>query len=233
MSSREIAELVKSRHPDVMRSIGRLAEKGIISKPPLAFVEEINNLGLPVKREHYLFTGEKGRRDSIVVVAQLSPEFTAKLVDRWQELEEAAQFGFTIPKSMPEALRLAADLAEQKATLEAKVEADKPKVAFAEAVRNTKDTCLIEEFAKTIGTGRNRFFRWLREQHILQINNLPYQRFIDMGWFKVEESVWEDRQGQKHVTFTTRITGKGQVAIESRYRRESAPGLALVCGGAS
>lgn len=134
---------------------------------------------------------------------------------------------------MPEALRLAADLAEQKAALEAKVEADKPKVAFAEAVRNTKDTCLIEEFAKTIGTGRNRFFQWLREQRILQINNLPYQRFIDMGWFKVEESVWEDRQGQKHVTFTTRITGKGQVAIESRYRRGSSPGLALVYGGAS
>ncbi|MBV5309360.1 Rha family transcriptional regulator [Chromatium okenii] len=89
MNSREIAELVESRHIDVMRSIDRLVERGVIRKTPLAFFEEINNLGFSVKREMYVFD-HAHKRDSFIVVAQLSPEFTARLVDRWQELEAAA-----------------------------------------------------------------------------------------------------------------------------------------------
>ncbi|KAA6039304.1 DNA-binding protein [Pantoea sp. Bo_2] len=88
MTSLDIAELVGSRHSDVKRSIERLAERDIIRLPPVAFVERINNLGHTVKGEVYNFEGEEGKRDSIIVVAQLSPEFTARLVDRWRELEE-------------------------------------------------------------------------------------------------------------------------------------------------
>jgi len=79
MSSREIAELVNSRHDDVKRSVERLAERGIIQLPPLADVK--NHKGQTVKEYRI------GKRDSYVIVAQLSPEFTARLVDRWQELE--------------------------------------------------------------------------------------------------------------------------------------------------
>lgn len=79
MSSQEIADLVGSRHDDVKRSISRLAERRVIQLPPLAEVK--NHLGQSVAV--YLVC----KRDSFVVVAQLSPEFTARLVDRWQELE--------------------------------------------------------------------------------------------------------------------------------------------------
>lgn len=80
MSSREIADLVNSRHDDVKRSIARLADRSVIQLPPLAEVK--NHLGQTVAE--YLVC----KRDSFVVVAQLSPEFTAALVDRWQELEQ-------------------------------------------------------------------------------------------------------------------------------------------------
>lgn len=94
MSSREIAELVGSRHDDTRRSIERLAidqynkdgsikRRAVIQLPPMAEVK--NHLGQSVSE--YIFSGAQGKRDSLVVVAQLSPEFTAKLVDRWQELE--------------------------------------------------------------------------------------------------------------------------------------------------
>ena len=82
MSSRDIAEVVDSRHDDVKRSILRLSQKGIIQLPPLAEVK--NHLGQTVSE--YLVS----KRDSYVVVAQLSPEFTARLVDCWQELEAQA-----------------------------------------------------------------------------------------------------------------------------------------------
>ena len=82
MSSQEIAELVGSRHDKVKQSIDRLAERGAIQLPPLGEVK--NHLGQTV------FVYRVCKRDSFVVVAQLSPEFTAALVDRWQELERQA-----------------------------------------------------------------------------------------------------------------------------------------------
>lgn len=88
MTSLEIAELVGSQHKDVKRSIERLMDKGIIRSAPMANFEIINNLGLKRNVGAYIFEGEQGKRDSIIVVAQLCPEFTARLVDRWRELEE-------------------------------------------------------------------------------------------------------------------------------------------------
>ena len=114
MSSREIAELVESRHDNVRVTIERLAERGVIALPAM---QEKPTGGRP--SVEYVFSGEKGKRDSLAVVAQLSPEFTGRLVDRWQELEsQAARPPIAIPQSLPEALRLAADLAEQKAIAE-------------------------------------------------------------------------------------------------------------------
>ena len=88
MTSIEIAELVGSRHSDVKRSIERLVAKGVIQHTPLATVENNQSLSPNKYTKAYFFEGEQGKRDSIVVVAQLSPEFTARLVDRWRELEE-------------------------------------------------------------------------------------------------------------------------------------------------
>lgn len=82
MNSIDIAALVGSRHDSVKRTIERLADAGTITLPPTV---EKPTAGRPTTV--YVFEGEKGKRDSIIVVAQLSPEFTARLVDRWQELE--------------------------------------------------------------------------------------------------------------------------------------------------
>ncbi|HAN6780219.1 TPA: DNA-binding protein [Escherichia coli] len=88
MTSIEIAELVGKRHDNVKRTIGTLDKGGVIVRPQIEVFEKINNLGLRRSVEAYVFEGEQGKRDSIIVVAQLSPEFTARLVDRWRELEE-------------------------------------------------------------------------------------------------------------------------------------------------
>ncbi|EEW1706980.1 DNA-binding protein, partial [Escherichia coli] len=143
MTSIEIAELVGSRPDNVKISIERLAKSGVIQLPALQVFGKINNLGLRRSVEAYVFEGEQGKRDSIIVVAQLSPEFTARLVDRWRELEEAA---VNIPKTLPEALRLAADLAEQKMQLENQLAIAAPKVEFADRVGEASGI-LIGNFA--------------------------------------------------------------------------------------
>ena len=91
MTSKDIAVLVGSRHSDVKRSIERLMGKGVITQTPLAFSEKINNLGTPAQHKYYKFVGEQGKRDTIIIVAQIRPEVTAKIVDRWLELEQRNQ----------------------------------------------------------------------------------------------------------------------------------------------
>ncbi|EHY0125941.1 phage antirepressor KilAC domain-containing protein [Escherichia coli] len=209
MTSIEIAELVGSRHDKVKQSIERLAVRGVIRNPPMVVFEKINNLGLLRGVEAYVFEGEQGKRDSIIVVAQLSPEFTARLVDRWRELEDAA---VNIPKTLPEALRLAADLAEQKMQLENQLAIAAPKVEFADRVGEASGI-LIGNFAKVVGIGPNKLFAWMRDHKILIASgsrrNVPMQEYMDRGYFTVKETAVNTNHGIQ-ISFTTKITGRGQ-----------------------
>lgn len=209
MTSIEIAELVGSRPDNVKISIERLAKSGVIQLPALQVFEKINNLGLQRSVEAYVFEGEQGKRDSIIVVAQLSPKFTARLVDRWRELEESA---VNIPKTLPDALRLAADLAEQKMQLENQLAIAAPKVEFADRVGEASGI-LIGNFAKVVGIGPNKLFAWMRDHKILidsgSRRNVPMQEYMDRGYFTVKETAVNTNHGIQ-ISFTTKITGRGQ-----------------------
>ena len=209
MTSIEIAELVGSRHDKVKQSIERLAVRGVIRNPPMVVFEKINNLGLLRGVEAYVFEGEQGKRDSIIVVAQLSPEFTARLVDRWRELEGATS---KIPQTFSEALRLAADLEDQKAELEKQLALAAPKVEFADRVGEASGI-LIGNYAKVVGIGPNKLFAWMRDHKILIASgsrrNVPMQEYMERGYFTVKETAVNTNHGIQ-ISFTTKITGRGQ-----------------------
>ncbi len=126
MSSREIAEMVGKRHDKVKQSIDRLADRGVIQLPPMGEVK--NHLGQTVGE--YVFSGEQGKRDSIIVVAQLSPEFTARLVDRWQELEEQAAKPREL--SRMDLIQMAFEAESARLQLTAQVEEQATKIACME-----------------------------------------------------------------------------------------------------
>lgn len=133
--------------------------------------------------------------------------------------------GFQVPKTMSEALRLAADAIEQRQALACEVQELTPKAAFHDQVVASEDVLSVAEFAKTIGTGEVRFFRWLREQGLLiPGGTLPYQRYLDQGLFRVEERACEDKRGRDRLFTKTLITGKGQVALAKRYRAQGEAG---------
>lgn len=122
MSSKEIADLVESRHDNVKITIERLAGRGVIEYPATQVISATTK---PIKV--YLLP----KRDTFVVVAQLSPEFTARVVDRWQELEaEKAKGVLTLPNfSNPaEAARAWATEFEAKQKAEALLIEAQPKV---------------------------------------------------------------------------------------------------------
>ncbi|WOE31014.1 MULTISPECIES: Rha family transcriptional regulator [unclassified Acinetobacter] len=105
MSSREIAELTGKEHKNVCRVIRDLISDGILDAQlePLKFEY----------RGQWFDYYELNKRDSFVVVARLSPEFTAHIVDRWQELEQQLNPVFNLPQDLPTALRVLADTHEQ------------------------------------------------------------------------------------------------------------------------
>lgn len=108
---------------------------------------------------------------------------------------------------------------------EAKIEADAPKVLFAEAVTGSKSTCLIGELAKLITQngykiGQNRLFEWMRENGYLgkrgECYNIPNQQYMEMGLFDVKKTV-HDENGVLVTKTTTKVTGKGQQYFINKF----------------
>lgn len=90
-----------------------------------------------------------------------------------------------------EAARAWADQYEQRLKLEAKAREDAPKVEFFESVAESKDAVEMKAVSSTlnyVAVGRNKLFAILREQKVLQSNNIPYQKYIDAGYFRTIET---------------------------------------------
>ena len=139
------------------------------------------------------------------------------------EVEKKAREMFEIPKTLPEALRKAAELAEQ-------LEQQKPKVLFAESVETSKNSVLINELAKIlkqngVEIGQNRLFERLRNDGYLikqkgENWNLPTQKSMELGLFEVKKTVINKPDGKPITRPTTKVTGKGQIYFVNKFLKE-------------
>ncbi|EIG2388157.1 TPA: phage antirepressor KilAC domain-containing protein [Escherichia coli] len=164
-----------------------------------------------------LWTERGAARMSKIVDTNEAWAFFEKLEDSYFRQKE--QQPVAIPQTLPEALRLAAELAEQKQLLEQKAHqlnqqlvAAAPKVDFADRVSGAKGI-LIGNFAKVVGLKQNALFVWLRGNGILIASggrkNVPFQQYINAGYFTVKEVVLDDEDGYQ-IRLTPQLTGKGQ-----------------------
>ncbi|EPV88044.1 antirepressor, partial [Streptococcus agalactiae FSL S3-251] len=109
---------------------------------------------------------------------------------------------------------------EAKKLLEAQIEADKPKVLFADAVSASKSSCLIGELAKIlkqngIDIGQNKLFQWLRANGYLisrrgESWNQPTQKSMQLGLFELKKTAINHSDGHTTTNVTPKVTGKGQ-----------------------
>lgn len=105
------------------------------------------------------------------------------------------------------------------------IEAQKPKVLFADAVETSKTSILVGELAKIIcqngyQIGQKRLFQWLRENgYLMKATNLPTQRYIEKGLFEIKESTIQTPDGAVRITKTTKVTGKGQIYFVDKFLR--------------
>lgn len=121
--------------------------------------------------------------------------------------------------------------------LEAKVAEDAPKVLFADSVATSESTVLVGDLAKIlrgngIDIGGTRLFRQLREDGYLIRRqgsdwNMPTQRAMDLGLFKVKETAVTHSDGHVTISKTPKVTGKGQAYFVNRYTGRRAESLAV------
>ena len=102
----------------------------------------------------------------------------------------------------------------------AQLEAQKPKVLFAESVETSPDSIMLGGFAHDlqqngIPIGRNRLFQWMRDNGYLykggELKNEPKQEYVEQGLFEVKTSPYQTPDGVKHTGRTTKLTGKGRI----------------------
>lgn len=107
-----------------------------------------------------------------------------------------------------------------------KIEQDKPKTIFADAVSTSRTSILIGDLAKLIcqngvQIGQKRLFEWLRQNNYLiksgSSRNMPQQRYVEQGLFEVKESNVQNPDGSVRITRTTKVTGKGQVYFVNKF----------------
>ena len=171
---------------------------------------------------------------------------TAKKFKRWVTAEVLPTIrkdgGYLTPEKVEEVLsnpdtiiKLATDLKEERAKrqeAEALLQVAKPKVLFANAVTESDGTILIGDLAKFIkqngrDMGQKRLFEQLRNDGFLikqkcSSYNMPTQRAMDMGLFKVKESSIVQPDGVVRLTRTVKVTGKGQIYFINKYLGEHA-----------
>jgi len=218
MTSLELVALINSMrdagkpemaHADFMKKVARVLGEGS-GKFSDTYIHAQNGQSYPCYR--------LPKREASLMVMSESYPVQAKVYDRMAELEVGSSV--TLPDFTNPAIaaRAWAEQFEAKLALTARVAADAPKVAFAEAIRSIDGVCHIEKIAKTIGIGRNKLFKKMRDDGILMQSNLPYQKYIDREYFTVnEQEPFVDSKGAKHPTFTAMVTGAGQVFLVRKY----------------
>jgi len=168
MSSREIAELTGSTHDNVLKTVRALVSKGVVSSNDTPYIHQQNG---QVYREFLL-----SQRDTLVVVSGYSVELRARIIDRWQELEDQSQQAVAIPRTLPDALRLAADLADQNTSLHHLIQQQAPKVQALERLAKTEGSMCITSAAKHLGIGPLKLIKWMAD------NRWIYRRTSFAAW---------------------------------------------------
>lgn len=230
VSSRDVAEGLGKRHDNIMRDLDKIVESDSSNLSSEIIASTYTNSRGKEYRE-YLLT--KDGFTLYMFNVQGYNEFKIAYINKFNEMEKALQ---EVKPELSEKDQLRLKLfsndpvevaAAHKTLVELEtrplietIEEQKPLVDFASRVGDAGNAITIGAFAKAlreekgIKIGRNILFQRLREFKVLDKKNLPYQKFLDKGWFKViEKTMKVDNDEDFRLYVQTLITGKGQVKV--------------------
>lgn len=195
-------------------------------------------LGLDFITEVFPNSGEKGGRPQIQYFLSLDMAKELSMVENNSKGREARLYFIEVEKRAREfangpgllarAVLEASKMIEGQTKLIAEM---KPKAAFYDAVTGSKDAIDLGQAAKVLaipGFGRNNLFELLRQSGVLMNDNLPYQTYVDRGYFRVIESSYTKPDGSTHVNLKTVVYQRGLDAIRKIVEKNHASERSLV-----
>ena len=211
MSSREIAELTGKQHKHVLTDIRNM----------------LNSLNI----ESAVFTADykdsKGRmypcynlpkRETLILVSGYSVTMRARIIDRWQELEEK-QTPAT-PKTYIEALEKLLESEKEKLVLKEELKAAEPKVEFVNNYVDAKGNKTFRGLVKMLNVNEREFRNWLHDSKIMYRLNgawMPYSEYLHKGYFEVKTG---EKDGKSYSLCY--FTPKGEVWITEKWNKRNA-----------
>lgn len=235
MSSLELVEFINSqrgegeaelRHADFLEKVIKVLGEEISGNFRSSYKDSMN-------RDKPCYNFQK--REACLMAMSYSYDLQAKVFDRMTELESHAP---ALPKTYKEALLALVEKVEQIELLESQAQIDKPKALFADSVACADTTILIGELAKIlkgngVDVGQNRMFDLLRKDGYLisrkgSDTNMPTQKSMELGLFKIKETVILHSDGHTTINKTPKVTGKGQIYFVNKYQKQLAPSLKIV-----
>jgi phage antirepressor YoqD-like protein len=191
------------------------------------FKSNTNNIGFAQNiNKLYLWTNRGANRHCKILDTDKAWQQFDVLEETYFRVKESNVIPFEIPKTLPDALRLAADLADQKDAAIKQLEEAKPQILFSQAVATSSNSVLIGELAKIlkqngIEIGQNRLFEWLRQNEYLgksgNNRNLPTQKAMKLGLFEIKKTSVSHSNGRIEIVRTPKVTGKGQIYIVEKF----------------
>ena len=211
MSSLEIAELTGKRHDNVMVDIVKMLKDLEIHAPDFtgtyktARGNEYKCYNLP-------------KRETLILVSGYSVTMRARIIDRWQELEEK-QTPAT-PKTYIEALEKLLESEKEKLVLKEELKAAEPKVEFVNNYVDAKGNKTFRGLVKMLNVNEREFRNWLHDSKIMYRLNgvwMPYSEYLHKGYFEVKTG---EKDGKSYSLCY--FTPKGEVWIAEKWNKRNA-----------
>lgn len=197
-----------NRDISISKNIYLLSEQGYMLLVGFMKTEKAKEIRKQLRREYFAMREIINSNEQLKAMALLKALEGATTEERLQGIGQYTEF----------------KVQEATTPLLEKIEEDKPMVDFANTISASSDSIDIGTFAKLvkdedIPLGRNKLFDWLRINKYLMNNNVPYQTYIDNGYFEVVEYTYNTPYGSKLGTKTL-VTGKGQIKLVEKLRKE-------------
>lgn len=228
--SLKVAQVFGRMHKNVIRSIREILMSANLLANQQTFCETSYRDTQGKEQPMYLMTREGFCALVMRWNGEKANQFKMAFIELFSRMEQAIRAMQpttpAIPQTFAEALRLAANQAEQIEAQQKQMEAQAPKVLFAQSVETSSSSILVGELAKLmkqngVDIGEKRLFVWLRENEYLcsygSRYNQPTQKAMDLGLFEMKKTSITKPNGDVMVATTTKVTGKGQVYFINKF----------------
>lgn len=233
VSSRTVAEKFEREHGDVIESIRKILKT---ENSALRFFHENT---YKVKGNNKTYPEYLMNRNGFALLAmgfngEKALKWKLKYIDAFNMMEERLKNPSNLPDftNPAESARAWAEQYEKTLALEEEKKHNAPYITYGKAIEASVNSVLIRDYAKAlsdsegVNVGEKRLYQWLRDNKYLMDDNMPYQKYIDNGYFEVTSTSIATPSGIKQ-RFSRKITGRGQIALAKKiadaFARDNSP----------